>query len=66
LVAFFNAPVASTLAIGTDSNGMDWKTAGYWASMRKAWTGSDATYKISYVPVKVPTHFVALSSASKN
>jgi hypothetical protein len=34
VVAFFNAQVTNTTVIGTDSNGTDWKTAGYWATQR--------------------------------
>ncbi len=36
LVAFFNAKVGDTRAIGKDLNGTDWKTAGDWASLRAA------------------------------
>jgi hypothetical protein len=35
-VAYANGDPAGTTAIGTDSSGIDWKTAGYWASMRAA------------------------------
>ncbi|MEO8212974.1 MAG: hypothetical protein ABI560_07265, partial [Myxococcales bacterium] len=35
-VAYANALPSSTTAIGADSTGHDWKTAGYWASLRAA------------------------------
>jgi len=35
-VAWANATTANTTVIGVDSTGRDWKTAGYWASMRAA------------------------------
>ena len=35
-VAYANGDPASTAAIGSDSKGRDWKTVGYWASMRAA------------------------------
>lgn len=33
-VAFFNALPSNTTNIGVDTNGFDWKTAGYWAQLR--------------------------------
>jgi len=35
-VAYHNGDPASTQALGTDSRGRDWKTVGYWASIRAA------------------------------
>jgi hypothetical protein len=35
-VAYYNGDPNSTTAIGTDSRGHDWKTAGYWAAIRAA------------------------------
>jgi alpha-L-arabinofuranosidase len=35
-VAYANASISSNVAIGVDANGYDWKTAGYWASLRAA------------------------------
>ncbi|HEX5322998.1 MAG TPA: malectin domain-containing carbohydrate-binding protein, partial [Capsulimonadaceae bacterium] len=35
-VAYCNAIPSSTVIIGKDSNGVDWKTAGYWAGIRAA------------------------------
>jgi len=35
-VAYYNADPASTVAIGSDTKGRDWKTAGFWASIRAA------------------------------
>lgn len=35
-VAYCNASPTSAIKIGTDSNGVNWKTAGYWASIRAA------------------------------
>ncbi len=35
-VAYYNASPTSNVAIGVDSKGRDWKTAGYWASLRAA------------------------------
>jgi len=35
-VAYANSSPSSTTAIGMDSTGKDWKTAGYWASLRAA------------------------------
>lgn len=35
-VAYSNASPSSTQAIGLDASGRDWKTAGYWASLRAA------------------------------
>ena len=35
-VAYANALPTSTTVIGTDAGGKDWKTAGYWASLRAA------------------------------
>ena len=34
LVAFFNALPRDPTTIGTDRNGTDWRTAGYWAQLR--------------------------------
>ena len=34
LVAFFNALPSDTTSIGTDRNGTNWRTAGYWAQLR--------------------------------
>lgn len=33
-MAFFNARNDSAVAIGVDADGVDWRTAGYWASLR--------------------------------
>lgn len=33
-VAYYNGNASNTAAIGVDSKGFDWKTVGYWASMR--------------------------------
>ena len=33
-VAYYNASINNTMALGTDSRGRDWKTAGYWATIR--------------------------------
>jgi hypothetical protein len=35
-VAYYNGSASSTAALGTDSMGRDWKTAGYWAGIRSA------------------------------
>ena len=35
-VAYYNASPASGVTLGVDSKGRDWKTAGYWASIRAA------------------------------
>jgi hypothetical protein len=35
-VAYANGDAASTLALGKDSTGEDWKTVGYWAALRSA------------------------------
>ncbi len=35
-VAYHNGNPASTQALGTDAKGRDWKTVGYWASLRAA------------------------------
>ena len=35
-VAYYNASASGTAAIGIDSMGRDWKTAGFWASLRAA------------------------------
>jgi hypothetical protein len=35
-VAYFNGSPSSTQVIGVDSKGVDWKTVGYWASLRAA------------------------------
>lgn len=35
-VAYANGSSSNTLALGTDQFGTDWKTAGYWASLRAA------------------------------
>jgi len=35
-VAYYNAAPNSSVVIGVDSKGHDWKTAGYWASLRAA------------------------------
>ena len=35
-VAYYNGDAASSGAIGVDSKGRDWKTVGYWASIRGA------------------------------
>jgi len=35
-VAYANASPTSEVAIGVDSKGFDWRTAGYWASIRAA------------------------------
>lgn len=35
-VAYYNGSASSTGTIGTDSKGRDWKTIGYWASIRAA------------------------------
>jgi hypothetical protein len=34
LVAYLNGDAASTQVIGKDSTGVDWKTVGYWATLR--------------------------------
>jgi hypothetical protein len=35
-VAYVNAATNSTVSLGTDTNGFNWQTAGYWASIRAA------------------------------
>jgi alpha-L-arabinofuranosidase len=35
-VAYCNATTASTVSLGVDANGVNWQTAGYWASLRAA------------------------------
>jgi len=35
-VAYANGSPTSTVAIGTDDDGVDWKTVGYWAGLRAA------------------------------
>lgn len=35
-VAYYNADASNQTVLGTDFKGRDWKTAGYWASMRGA------------------------------
>jgi hypothetical protein len=35
-VAYYNGISSSTLALGTDAEGRNWKTAGFWASIRAA------------------------------
>jgi hypothetical protein len=35
-VAYLNAPTTSTTPLGTDAAGVNWQTAGYWASLRAA------------------------------
>jgi hypothetical protein len=35
-VAYCNAATTSTVSLGTDRYGMNWQTAGYWASLRAA------------------------------
>jgi hypothetical protein len=35
-VAYVNAPTNSSVALGTDNAGINWRTAGYWAALRAA------------------------------
>lgn len=35
-VAYYNGQTSNSLALGTDAKGRDWKTVGYWASIRGA------------------------------
>lgn len=35
-VAYYNSTVSNSTALGVDSQGSDWKTAGYWAGLRSA------------------------------
>jgi hypothetical protein len=35
-VAYVNASTTNTQSLGTDTNGFNWQTAGYWASLRAA------------------------------
>lgn len=35
-VAFFNAAITDTTAIGADSKGFNWQTSGYWAQLRSS------------------------------
>ncbi len=47
LVAFFNGDVADQRALGTDHNGVNWRTVGYWAQLRAS-HGNAAPVGIKY------------------
>ena len=51
-VAYANGDPASTIAIGVDNTGHDWKTVGYWASLRAA--RQDADRRRQQLPAHQP------------
>ncbi len=58
LVAWANGSPTSTTPIGTDSNGKNWQTAGYWASLRAdAPLASDDGYNLLRVSHPAPYGF---------
>lgn len=50
LVAYANATPDSTVTIGTDENGKDWKTAAHWAR-RRAEHGHPEPYRAAYLEI---------------
>ena len=54
-VAYYNASAASTMALGTDAKGRDWKTAGYWAALRgSAPPGENETTATIFFASRIP------------
>ncbi|MES2390228.1 MAG: Ig family protein, partial [Acidobacteriota bacterium] len=54
-VAYANGSASSTQLIGKDATGFDWKTVGYWASMRAAFPlSSDDGYNFLRIGVAAP------------
>ena len=55
-VAYYNGATASTASLGVDSKGRDWKTVGYWASLRASSPlGTDDGY--NFLRISHPTPF---------